>query len=75
VVASWKRRALEAEDEVARLRRSLDELARDETVAGDAHEAVRRLRAENAALHSRVAQARKRMTALLKRLETLGLDR
>lgn len=73
VVASWKRRALEAEDEVTRLRQSLEELASGGGMSEDAREEVRRLRAENSALHSRVVQARKRAVALLKRLDTLGL--
>jgi predicted nuclease with TOPRIM domain len=73
VVASWKRRALEAEDEVTRLRQSLEELASGGGMSEDTREEVRRLRAENSALHSRVVQARKRAVALLKRLDTLGL--
>jgi predicted nuclease with TOPRIM domain len=73
VVASWKRRALEAEDEVTRLRHTLEELASGGGMSDDAKEEVRRLRAENSALQSRVVQARKRAVALLKRLDTLGL--
>lgn len=73
VVASWKRRALEAEEEVARLRRSLEELAAADTSSEDAREEIRRLRAENSALQSRLLQARKRVLAVLKRMDTLGL--
>lgn len=73
VVASWKRRALEAEEEVARLRRSLEELAEADTSSEDEREEIRRLKAENAALHSRLLQARKRVVAVLKRMDTLGL--
>lgn len=74
VVASWRRRAVEAEDELARLRRTLEEMASAED-GGDAdRDEVRRLRAQNAVLHSRVTQARKRIGALLKRMDTLGAD-
>lgn len=70
-VVAWKRRAAEAEDEVARLQRSLEALAAGEA-GDDVRDELRRLRAENAVLHSRVAQARKRIGALLKRMDTLG---
>lgn len=71
-VASWSRRAAEAEDEVARLRRSLEEVAGEGEAGDDVREELRRLRAENAVLRSRSAQARKRIGALLKRMDTLG---
>lgn len=74
VVATWKRRAAEAEEEVTRLRENLEELADSGEAADDVREELRRLRAENAALHSRLAQARKRIGALLKRMDTLGPD-
>lgn len=74
VVAFWKRRALESEDQVASLRRALEEVAEGRAHQGDVAEEVQRLRAENAALHSRMVQARKRVTALLRRLETLELE-
>lgn len=70
-VAAWKRRATEAEDEITRLQRSLEVLAAGEA-GDDVRDELRRLRAENAVLHSRVAQARKRIGALLKRMDTLG---
>jgi predicted nuclease with TOPRIM domain len=71
-VAGWTRRAAEAEDEVARLQRSLEQLAAGGEAGDDVREELRRLRAENALLRSRVAQARKRIGALLKRMDTLG---
>lgn len=74
VVASWKRRALEAEDEVLRLRKSLEDLAAEETSSDNTREEIRRLRAENSALHSRVVQAQKRVIAVLKRLDALGVS-
>lgn len=73
VVASWRRRAMEAEEELARLRRTLDEMA--SSAEGDeTGDELRRLRAQNAVLHSRVTQARNRIGALLKRMDTLGAD-
>ena len=76
VVAYWKRRALEAEGEVARLRASLEALAAapEAAAAADLEAELRRLRAENAALASRMTQARQRVGALLKRLAALGLE-
>lgn len=74
-VVFWRRRIAEAEEEVARLRRTLEELAeaRERDVDGDREEVIR-LRAENTALESRMLQARKRIGALLKRLAALELD-
>lgn len=71
-LTSWRSRALEAEAEVARLRRALDELAADpgEGGAGTAGQ-VKRLRAENAALRSRMGEAHERVRGLLARLGTL----
>jgi hypothetical protein len=40
----------------------------------DLREEVRRLRAENTALQSRMLQARKRVAALMKRLSALGIE-
>lgn len=74
IVASWRRRATEAEDEVVRLRRSLEEVGSAEPSGDDLRQELRRLRAQNAALQSRVTQARKRISALLKRMDTLGPD-
>lgn len=73
-VGFWRTRAQEAEGEVLRLRRALEELA-----AGSAHptppvDELRRLRAENAALRSRMIEARKRVGALMRRLVALGIE-
>lgn len=73
-VGTWRRRALEAEEEVTRLRHALEELAAEREQPGDLEEELRRLRAENAALHSRMLQGRKRVTALLRRLASLGIE-
>lgn len=74
-VVFWRRRTAEAEDEVARLRHMLEDLAeaRERDVDGDREEVIR-LRAENTALQSRMLQARKRIGALLKRLGALELE-
>lgn len=73
-VVFWRRRTAEAEEEVARLRRTLEELAASREGSGDDRREIVRLRAENTALHSRMLQARKRVAALLKRLSALGLE-
>jgi hypothetical protein len=71
-LAAWRSRALEAEAEVARLRAALQsvtgETALDESGGEDE---LRRLRAENALLRSRTAEARRRVGALLARLAVL----
>lgn len=72
--AVWKRRAVEAEGEVLRLRRALEELASEGSRPGDMDEELRRLRAENAALQSRMLEARKRVGSLMRRLLALGVE-
>jgi hypothetical protein len=74
VTAFWRRRALEAEEEVVRLRRALEEVASMGSVPGDLREEVRRVRAENAALQSRLLEARGRAESILKRLLALGVE-
>lgn len=74
VISTWKRRAVAAEAEVVRLRGALEDLAEANAASGDDREEVRRLRAENAALRSRIGEARTRIGAVLKRLASLGLD-
>lgn len=74
-VSFWKRRAVEAEEELGRMRQSLERLAKAEgTDPADLREEVKRLRAENTALHSRMQQARKRVQALLKRVMSLEAE-
>ena len=71
--ATWRRRALEAEEELSRLRRSMEDLS----AVGEQEELgeeVLRLRAENAALRSRMTHARRRVAALIKRLAALGVE-
>jgi predicted nuclease with TOPRIM domain len=67
-------RAQQAEEEVERLRQSLEELAAGRSVTDDAAQQLRRLKAENAALQSRMLQARKRVAALMQRLSALGIE-
>ena len=74
VVGFWRRRAQEAEDEVLRLRRALEEVAAVSNIPGDLREEVKRVRAENAALQSRLAEARARVQSILKRLVALGVE-
>ena len=72
----WRRRAREAEAEVARLRRELEELTTlGPLPSAEAGDELRRLRAENAVLVSRTAEARKRITGLLARLSVLEARR
>ncbi|MBW3629118.1 MAG: hypothetical protein KY464_07450 [Gemmatimonadetes bacterium] len=74
-IGYWRRRALEAEDEVARLREALEEVASAaQPLPGDPRAEVRRVRAENAALQSRLAEARARVQSVLKRLVALGIE-
>lgn len=73
-VVLWRRRAAEAEAEVLRLRRALEELASDHDHPRDLEEEVRRLRAENAALRSRMLEARNRVGSLMRRLLSLGIE-
>ena len=69
---AWRRRAREAEAEVARLRRELEDLTTlGPLPSAEAGDELRRLRAENAVLSSRTAEARKRITGLLARLAVL----
>jgi hypothetical protein len=73
-LALWKRRATEAEDDVRRLREALEELAGERDGTPDAAHEILRLKAENAALRSRMLQARKRVSALTSRLAALELE-
>ena len=71
-VAEWRRRALEAEAEVGRLRHELELVSASAPASPDeAAEELRRLRAENALLSSRTDEARKRIRGLLTKLSVL----
>jgi uncharacterized membrane protein len=72
-VAEWRRRAIEAEAEVLRLRRELEQVAAEH--AGDEGDELRRLRAENALLSSRTGEARKRIRARMAQLSMLEARR
>jgi predicted RNase H-like nuclease (RuvC/YqgF family) len=72
--AQWARRARDAEEEVERLRRSLEDVAGDRDGENDVRQDLRRLKAENAALHSRMLQARKRVAGLMQRLAALEIE-
>jgi hypothetical protein len=70
-LAEWRRRALQAEAEVVALRGVLEQvIAAAERQPGDDDE-LRRLRAENAVLKSRAAEARMRVESLLSKLAVL----
>lgn len=73
-LARWRRRSAETEEEVRRLRHSLEELAAKQAEPDDLEEELKRLRAENAALQSRMLQARKRITGLMQRLAALDME-
>jgi uncharacterized membrane protein len=64
-LASWRERALEAEREIVQLRTELESVAAQLEPSGNQRDELRRLRAENAALQSRMDQARRRADALL----------
>jgi predicted RNase H-like nuclease (RuvC/YqgF family) len=72
-VVFWRRRTAEAEEEVSRLRRALEDLAGTREESGDERREIVRLKAENTALQSRMLLARRRVSALLKRLAALEL--
>lgn len=75
LLTRWMNRAREAEEEVERLRRALEELAADRSgVDASTVEEVKRLKAENAALRSRMSQARNRVASLMQRLSALEVD-
>jgi predicted RNase H-like nuclease (RuvC/YqgF family) len=74
LLSRWIRRAREAEDEVERLRESLEEFAAERSGPEDLDQEIRRLRAENAALRSRMLQARKRVGGLMQRLSALDVE-
>lgn len=75
-LGEWRRRATEAEAEVVRLRATLEELTSLGPLPSDeAGDELRRLRAENAVLLSRTAEARKRVQGLLARLALLEARR
>ena len=71
VMVEWRRRALEAEAEVARLRGELEAVAAPGGEAGADSAEARRLRAENALLTSRADEARTRIRGLLAKLAIL----
>lgn len=71
-LGEWRRRALQAEGEVTRLRSELEALsALGPLPSAEPEDEVRRLRAENAVLTSRVEQARERVRRLLATLSLL----
>ncbi len=71
----WHRRATEAEAEMLKLRRALEDFASGVAGPDRPSDELRRLRAENTALRSRMQQARRRVNALLMRLGTLEARR
>jgi len=66
----WRSRALEAEAELSRLRDVLEGIASEPL----SEEEARGLRAENAALRARMAEARKRINRLVSRISSLHND-
>jgi hypothetical protein len=71
----WRARALEAEAEVVALRGALESAVGEPPAPADpkdARDQLRRLRAENAALRSRISQAHRRISGLLAWTDALG---
>lgn len=75
MLAEWRRRALDAEDEVNRLRQALEAVAQRAESGGTPDDEAVRLAAENALLRSRTEEARRRVSSLLARLTTLEAGR
>jgi hypothetical protein len=73
-LALWRGRAALAEEEAGRLRAELDRAADSEPEPETTAE-LKRLRAENAALKSRLAQAHRRVGLLLDWLGALEAER
>lgn len=73
-LGQWIRRARNAETEVERLRHALEEGGDERGESGDLAESLKQARAENAALESRMLQARKRVVRLMQRLSALEVD-
>jgi uncharacterized membrane protein len=65
-LSHWRARALQAENEVVQLRDALEAVAMPVDPEIGASEQLRHLRAENAALRSRAAQAHRRVLLLLR---------
>ena len=75
-LAAWRSRALLAEAEVDRLRDALEGMTGETALdSSGGEDELRRLRAENALLRSRTAEARRRVAALLARLAVLETRR
>jgi hypothetical protein len=74
-LAAWRSRALLAEAEVDRLRAALEQVSSAPADAAAGAGELGRLRAENALLKSRTAEARRRVAALLARLAVLEARR
>lgn len=71
-LAQWRRRALDAEGEVARLRQAMNDMLLAPTEGDVAPvDELKRLRAENALYLSRIVEARKRVSTLLERVAAL----
>jgi hypothetical protein len=71
-LGEWRHRALQAETEVARLRGELEALsALGPLPSAEPADEMRRLRAENAVLSSKVEQTRERIRRLLATLTVL----
>jgi hypothetical protein len=70
----WRTRALAAEEEIVHLRTAIEDLKQDAPAPADARDQIRRLRAENTALRSRMNQAHRRISALLSWTDALGGD-
>ena len=71
-LGEWRRRALQSEGELTRLRVELEALsAMGPLPSAEPEDELRRLRAENAVLSSRVEQVRERVRRLLATLSAL----
>ena len=75
-LARWRRRALDAEAEVVRLRQAMSDMLAGTPESDEAPvDELQRLRAENALYLSRIVEARKRVSTLLERVAALEENR
>ena len=70
----WTRRSTETEEELDRLRLSIEALTAERSGIDELNAEIRRLQAENTAMERRMLQARKHISGLMQRLAALEIE-